>query len=402
MLARAALTATALLAFAQNPGAHGNIKEPKATFTNGAPIVQWVMIDNFWVIGIGGDQVGKFKTMAKEKGMGFNDVVLDMVKDKKWGYTSTDVDSQPVPSDGKVKWLANGGGACELYIDDKMVPHGDDSEEEFPGGLDALSVTALLAFAPEADAHGNLKEPKATFQDGAPTVEWVTMIDNFWDIGSGGDQVGKFKTMAKEKGMSVKDVVLDMVKDKKCGYTRTDVDPQPVPSDGKVKWLGNGGGGFTHTGPCELYLDDKMVLHGDDCEEEFPGGADGSNKMSEMPVDFASCNGKCMLTIYWLAFQNEQWQAYVNCVPVQGSGSATQTQSSAAGPSTEEQTPAAPSTSTDPEAPTTQTTPAPAADNPSEKTPSTETKTTEAPSLETQDTKCNAPARRLRKKISTV
>ncbi|KAG2783034.1 hypothetical protein Pcac1_g7503 [Phytophthora cactorum] len=87
MLARAALTATALLAFAQNPGAHGNIKEPKATFTNGAPIVQWVMIDNFWVIGIGGDQVGKFKTMAKEKGMGFNDVVLDMVKDKKWGYT---------------------------------------------------------------------------------------------------------------------------------------------------------------------------------------------------------------------------------------------------------------------------------------------------------------------------
>ncbi|KAG4235769.1 hypothetical protein PC116_g16121 [Phytophthora cactorum] len=143
MLARAALTATALLAFAQNPGAHGNIKEPKATFTNGAPIVQWVMIDNFWVIGIGGDQVGKFKTMAKEKGMGFNDVVLDMVKDKKWGYTSTDVDSQPVPSDGKVKWLANGGGACELYIDDKMVPHGDDSEEEFPGGLDGAPPPPL-------------------------------------------------------------------------------------------------------------------------------------------------------------------------------------------------------------------------------------------------------------------
>ncbi|KAI9985248.1 hypothetical protein PInf_004573 [Phytophthora infestans] len=118
------------------------------------------------------------------------------------------------------------------------------------------------------------------------------MIDNFWDIGSGGDQVGKFKTMAKEKGMSVKDVVLDMVKDKKCGYTRTDVDPQPIPSDGKVKWWGNGGGGFTHTGPCELYIDDKMVLHGDDCEEEFPGGPNGSNKMSEMPVDFSSCNGK--------------------------------------------------------------------------------------------------------------
>ncbi|KAG3117772.1 hypothetical protein PI124_g10689 [Phytophthora idaei] len=182
----------------------------------------------------------------------------------------------------------------------------------------------------------------------------------------------------------------------------------------------------TRWNSCRNDNSESPVCIGVNCQKD-------TNKMSEMPVDFASCNGKCkcMLTIYWLVFQNEQWQAYVNCVPVQGSGSATQTQSSAAGPSTEEQTPAAPSTSSTgsnteeqaspeipstgtqskqgssneeqtPEAPTTQATPAPAADNPSEKTPSTETKTTEAPSLETQDTKCNVPARRLRKKISTV
>ncbi|ETI54333.1 hypothetical protein F443_02832, partial [Phytophthora nicotianae P1569] len=293
-----------------------------------------------------------------------------------------------------------------------------------------LSAITLLAFAPTADAHGNLKEPPATFEDGAPTVEWVTMIDNYWDIGSGGDQVGKFKTMAKEKGMSVKDVVLDMVKDKKCGYTRTDVDPKPIPADGKVKWWGNGGGGFTHVGPCELYIDDKMVLHGDNCEEDFPGGPDGSEKMSEMPVDFSSCNGKCTLTIYWLGFQNAQWQAYVNCVPLQGSGSATQTQASTGGSGAEQKTPEAPVKSTTgsrteeqaleapspetqskksssngektPEAPATQATPAPADENPAEKTPSTEAQTTEVPSSEAQDTKCNAPARRLRKKISVV
>ncbi|ETK94176.1 hypothetical protein L915_02723, partial [Phytophthora nicotianae] len=61
-------------------------------------------------------------------------------------------------------------------------------------------------------------------------------IDNFWDVGSGGDQVGKYKTMAKEKGMSAKDVLQEMVgPDKKCGFTTTDVDPQPVPTDGKAK-----------------------------------------------------------------------------------------------------------------------------------------------------------------------
>ncbi|OWZ14824.1 hypothetical protein PHMEG_00011627 [Phytophthora megakarya] len=308
-------------------------------------------------------------------------------------------------------------------------------------GTALSSAIALLAFASNVNAHGHLKDPPATIEDGKPSVEWVTMIDNYWDIGSGGDQVGKFKTMAKEKGMSVKDVVLDMVKDKKCGYTRTDVDPQPVPKDGKVKWWGNGGGGFTHTGPCELYLDDKMVLHGDDCEEEYPGGPDGSEKMSEMPVDFSACKGKCMLTIYWLAFQNEQWQAYVNCVPVQGDGSGTPTQSqtstagsstgdktpatSNAGSSAQQQTPETPSTEKQSgggsskddqsneapaneapanEAPANE---APANDTPSNdspssgNTPSTETQTTEPPATEKQDTKCNAPARRLRKKVTT-
>ncbi|POM64049.1 Hypothetical protein PHPALM_20482, partial [Phytophthora palmivora] len=111
-----------------------------------------------------------------------------------------------------------------------------------------LSAIALLTIPTHVDAHGNLYEPKPTFIEGKSTVGWIVMIDNYWDIGTGGDQVGKFKTMAKEKGMSVKDVVLDMVKDQKCGHTRTDVEPQPVPADGKAIWKGNEGGGFTHQG----------------------------------------------------------------------------------------------------------------------------------------------------------
>ncbi|KAL3659208.1 hypothetical protein V7S43_015786 [Phytophthora oleae] len=190
------------------------------------------------------------------------------------------------------------------------------------------SALALVAFTADVDAHGYLEQPKPSWKD-SPNPGWIVLIGNYWDIGSGGDQCGAFKTMAKEKGMSVKDVVLDMVKDKKCGFTRTDVDPQPIPSDGKVKWWGNEGSGFTHQGPCEIYIDDKMVLHGDNCEEEFKGGPHASDQTSDMTVDYSACNGKCTLTIYWLAFQNAQWQAYVNCVPLSGSGgSATQTEGS--------------------------------------------------------------------------
>ncbi|ETP24139.1 hypothetical protein F441_02817 [Phytophthora nicotianae CJ01A1] len=110
--------------------------------------------------------------------------------------------------------------------------------------------------------------------------------------------------MAKEKGMSVKDVLLEMVgPDKKCGFTTTDVDPQP--------------------GPCELYIDDKMVLHSDDCESDYPGGPNDSGEMSVIPVDYSSCNGNCIFSIYWLGFRNAQWQAYINCVPLSGSGGPT-------------------------------------------------------------------------------
>ncbi|KAG7399400.1 hypothetical protein PHYBOEH_008914 [Phytophthora boehmeriae] len=303
------------------------------------------------------------------------------------------------------------------------------------------SAIALLAFASRTDAHGHLKSPEPTFEEGASTGEWVTLVDNYWDIGSGGDQVGKFKTMAAEKGMSVKDVVLDMVKDKTCGYTLADADPKPVPSDGKAIWRGSGGDGFTHTGPCEIYIDDKMVLHGDDCEEEYPGGADGSNQMSEMPVDYSSCNGNCMLTIYWLGFQNEQWQSYINCVPLTGSGGGGGSPAQTSNSTSSGETPTTESSSTgqtqteSTDAPASESSPSadngspstdngsppadsgsPSADNESPATPAplqAESPATEAPSTATQapsaetpttetDTKCTPARRRLGKQTTAL
>ncbi|KAG3117784.1 hypothetical protein PI124_g10707 [Phytophthora idaei] len=265
------------------------------------------------------------------------------------------------------------------------------------------SVVALVALTSLVNGHGYLKEPSPTWDD-SPNPEWVVNIDNYWDIGSGGDQCGLFKTMAEEKNVSVKDVVLDMVgAGNECGHTLTDGTRQPIPSDGLAKWLGNGGGGFTHVGPCKIYLDDTMVLHGDNCEDEYPGGDVGSTVTSAMPVDYSSCTEDCTLTIYWLAFQNANWQAYINCVPLTGSGSTT------ASTSTPEVSETSSSTAAEAE-----TTDAPSMNAPSTETQSTDaevpvatTVTTQAPSTEspstevpTPETKCNAPSRRLRKKTT--
>ncbi|KAG1685436.1 hypothetical protein DVH05_008374 [Phytophthora capsici] len=266
------------------------------------------------------------------------------------------------------------------------------------------SAIFLAAFTSRTKGHGYLEEPSPSWED-SPNPEWVVNVDNYWDIGSGGDQCGLFKTMAEEKGVSVKDVVLDMVgSGKECGHTLADGTRQPVPTDGLAKWLGNGGGGFTHVGPCEIYIDDTMVLHGDNCEDEYPGGDVGSTVTSDMPVDYSSCKGDCTLTIYWLAFQNANWQAYINCVPLTGTGSTTSTSST--------ETEASTTSSTAAEAETTEAPATTALSTTTSSTATTETPTTDAPvateaaeapattEAPNKDTKCTAPARRLRKKLA--
>uniref|UniRef100_H3H048 Uncharacterized protein n=2 Tax=Phytophthora ramorum TaxID=164328 RepID=H3H048_PHYRM len=257
-------------------------------------------------------------------------------------------------------------------------------------GLALSAAVALAVLTSPANAHGYLEEPKLSWTSGSANSGWITKVDNYWDIGSGGDQCGLYKTMAAEKKMTVRDVVLDIVKGQKCGNTDDSASPQPIPSDGKAKWLGSAGGGFTHVGPCEIYLDDTMVLHSDNCQDDYPGGDVGSTQTSDMPVDYSSCNGKCTLTIYWLAFQNAQWQAYVNCAPLSGSGSATQTQSTAGSSTSAQETPATQGSSSEQEEADSSATEAPSSEQQSTQAPSSEQQSTDAPSAEQQETQ--APA----------
>ncbi|KAE8977739.1 hypothetical protein PR003_g25905 [Phytophthora rubi] len=55
-------------------------------------------------------------------------------------------------------------------------------------GIALSSAVALVAFTSRAEAHGYLEEPKPTWANGQSNPGWVVLIDNYWDIGSGGDQ----------------------------------------------------------------------------------------------------------------------------------------------------------------------------------------------------------------------
>ncbi|EQC26776.1 hypothetical protein SDRG_15426 [Saprolegnia diclina VS20] len=102
-----------------------------------------------------------------------------------------------------------------------------------------------------------------------------------------------------------------------CGNTRTNVAPKPIPSDGMMTWQNpDTGEGFipSHTGPCEIWLDNNRVFQNDNCATNFP-----TAPAARLPVDYTKCgpNG-CMLRFYWLALHQPQWQVYKNCVPLQG------------------------------------------------------------------------------------
>ncbi|ETL94825.1 hypothetical protein L917_07292 [Phytophthora nicotianae] len=92
--------------------------------------------------------------------------------------------------------------------------------------------------------------------------------------------------------------------------------PQPIPAQGIMRSTG-----YTHDGPCEVYLDDTLVLQGDNCHEKFPG--------KDCPIDYSSCKGTCTLRWYWLGIRflknAYSWQVYKECIPLVGSGGVSQT-----------------------------------------------------------------------------
>ncbi|CAI5735807.1 unnamed protein product [Peronospora farinosa] len=89
------------------------------------------------------------------------------------------------------------------------------------------------------------------------------------------------------------------------------VQARPIPKNGDMRVSG-----YTHDGPCEVWLDNKMVAQGDNCHNDFPA--------KKHCIDYSSCKGTCVLHWYWLAERfvknKHSWQVYKACVPLTTGG----------------------------------------------------------------------------------
>ncbi|KAG2772409.1 hypothetical protein PC129_g19169 [Phytophthora cactorum] len=92
-----------------------------------------------------------------------------------------------------------------------------------------------------------------------------------------------------------------------CGWTNPKGTPQPIPAGGIMRSTG-----YTHDGPCEVWVADTRVYQGDNCHESLP--------RKEYPIDYSPCKGTCVLYWYWLGVRflknSYSWQVYKECIPL--------------------------------------------------------------------------------------
>ncbi|KAG3091041.1 hypothetical protein PI124_g1494 [Phytophthora idaei] len=184
------------------------------------------------------------------------------------------------------------------------------------------AVAALVVAAQNVNAHGYMYIPLAEF-DGTATSAWIVQIEpqwsGDWDSCSSDDNdclASVYTALKSSKGYSDTDLY-----GADCGYTDPDATAKDPPTTGDATFSR----GVVHVGPCEIWLDDTMVLSNDDCLTAYGDGT-VDTKSVFTPVDYSSCStSACMLRFYWLAFQGVDseivWQVYKDCVPLTGPAS---------------------------------------------------------------------------------
>ncbi|KAG7380423.1 hypothetical protein PHYBOEH_011447 [Phytophthora boehmeriae] len=189
--------------------------------------------------------------------------------------------------------------------------------------LRSFSVAATLAALTtnSADAHGYISKPAAQFVDPTTSTYYARTINADINSAFGGLKwndnpevnTATFTSSFANAGYSSLRNMLDQyVSD--CANTRTDVSPVDVSGLTTMNWQNDQEQkGFieSHHGPCEVWIDDTMVDHQDDCVAAY-----GSSYPASVKADFSKCSGDCMLRFFWLALHEPNWQIYKQCVPI--------------------------------------------------------------------------------------
>ncbi|RLN48217.1 hypothetical protein BBJ29_008498 [Phytophthora kernoviae] len=193
------------------------------------------------------------------------------------------------------------------------------------GVFSPSNVITLSALVACVQAHGYISKPKASYKPNTIYTTYNRLTDASVNKGfSGGhynwspeQNVQAFTDHWKATGYKSLRDMLDPLSPG-YGFSLETADPVDV-SNVKEMWWQNDEykEGFleSHHGPCEGWVDGKMVFHYDDCVAKFP------SYPAKIPTDYSSCKGDCLFVFYWLALHQADWQIYKQCVPITNGGS---------------------------------------------------------------------------------
>ncbi|TMW59714.1 hypothetical protein Poli38472_004783 [Pythium oligandrum] len=191
-------------------------------------------------------------------------------------------------------------------------------------------IAAAAVSAPLVHGHGYMGLPKVTFVGNGDPTEFATTINGYKALPYTLPLTGSFPTkdsvystdptsntkyytqaIEASQYKSLREFILSQAPNVGCGKTKL-ADKQPLPD--AVEWTHGASEGFTpsHEGPCEVWCDDEMVFHDDNCSKNYPSAP------AKLPYEKAKCVGKSKLATYWMALHGADWQVYISCAALEG------------------------------------------------------------------------------------
>lgn len=158
-----------------------------------------------------------------------------------------------------------------------------------------LILAAIASGAALVDAHQNVIQPAPTFTNYAERLSPLAFLED-----QGFKTTGDFVVYYKAHGYATLRAFMDDKNaykvtaagaDFECDYTSLKGKAQAIPSAGTIRSTG-----YTHDGPCEVWLDNTKVMSGTNCYSEFPG--------QTSKISYASCKGSCTLRWCWLGIHH--------------------------------------------------------------------------------------------------
>ncbi|RLN95132.1 hypothetical protein BBJ28_00022803, partial [Nothophytophthora sp. Chile5] len=157
-----------------------------------------------------------------------------------------------------------------------------------PSLVSSLSVAVVLSsaalLAPTADAHQVVLLPAPTYttDDKATKYAPLAFLED-----QGYATVEDFNGWRRDNGYKTLRAFMDGASytitdgaDYYCGFTNADGTAQAIPDGDAMRSTG-----YTHDGPCEVWLDTTRVLAYDNCHDSISG--------KDYTIDYSSCTDTC-------------------------------------------------------------------------------------------------------------